>query len=77
MTYHFLAMDASRFARPYTRLVTKPQNLSISAKKTVETMVVTMTTTVPLVTSVRLGQVTFDISAATSSASSRARVRYQ
>ena len=30
-----------------------PQNLSISAKNTVDTSVVTMTTTVPLVTSVR------------------------
>ncbi len=54
---------------PYTRLVTKPQNRSISAKKTVDTTVVTMTTTVPLVTSVRVGQVTLDISVATSSAS--------
>jgi hypothetical protein len=58
-------------------LVTNPQNLSIRAKNTVEMIVVTMTTKVPLVTSVRVGQVTFDISVATSSASSRARVRYQ
>src|ERR1019366_4859364 len=53
MTYHFLAMTPQE--PPYTRLVTKPQNLSMRAKNTVETTVVTMTTTVPLVTSVRLG----------------------
>src|ERR1700722_16693386 len=54
MTNHFLAMTSQ--LPPYTRLVRNPQNLSISAKNTVETTVVTMTTNVPLVTSVRVGQ---------------------
>ena len=38
-------------ASPVHELVRNPQNLSISAKKTVEKMVVTITTNVPFVTS--------------------------
>ena len=58
MTYHFLAMSALHAVPPVNELVTKPQNRSMSAKKTVAKTVVTMTTTVQFVTSLRLGQVT-------------------